>query len=150
MHIAIGTDHRGFNLKNDIKQNITHDNVGNEIQWIDVGCFSDVSCDYPVEARQVVKAIQSGQAQLGILLCGTGAGMAIAANRFSGIYATLVWDVTTARLAREHDVANILVLPADFITYDQTRAMINAWLSANFEGGRHKRRIDQIDSFGGL
>jgi ribose 5-phosphate isomerase B len=150
MRIAIGTDHRGFELKNGIKQSIIHDNGGNEIQWIDVGCFSDVSCDYPFEAKYVVDAIKSGDAQLGILLCGTGVGMAIAANRFSAIYAALVWNVTTARLAREHDVANILVLPADFITLDQACSMINAWLSAQFEGGRHKRRIDQIDSFGGL
>ncbi len=150
MRIAIGTDHRGFELKNGIKQKITHDDKGNEIQWGDVGCFSAESCDYPVEAKYVVDAIQSGDAQLGILLCGTGVGMAIAANRFSGIYAALVWDVTTARLAREHDVANVLVLPADFITHDQAYVMINTWLSSQFEGGRHKRRIDQIDSFGGL
>jgi ribose 5-phosphate isomerase B len=149
MRIALGTDHRGFELKNGIKQSMVYDCHGTEIQWVDVGCFSSNSCDYPIEARYVVEEMRSGNAQLGILLCGTGVGMSIAANRFSGIYAALVWDVTTARLAREHDFANVLVLPADFITLDQACAMVTAWLTARFDGGRHKRRIEQIDTFGG-
>ena len=83
-------------------------------------------------------------------MCGTGVGMAIAANRFAGIYAALVWTPELARLSREHDNANILVLPADYLTADQSVKMINAWLAAKFEGGRHQRRIDEINSFGGI
>lgn len=150
MKIAIGADHRGFQLKNGIQQALTKFGEDKKIQWVDVGCFSAECCDYPLDAQQVVQAMRNGEAELGVLLCGTGAGMAITANRFAGIYASLVWTPELARLARQHDNANILVLPADYVIKEQAVAMIQAWLEASFEGGRHQRRIDEIDSCGGL
>lgn len=150
MNIVIGTDHRGFILKNEIQRSLIKMADGQQIRWIDVGCFSAAYCDYPVAAQQVVKMIRSGQADRGVLLCGTGVGMAIAANRFKGIYAALVWTQELARAARQHDNANIIVLPADYLTVEQSISMIAAWLSATFEGGRHQHRIDEIDSCGGI
>ena len=150
MNIAIGTDHRGFMLKNEIQRTLIKTADGKPITWTDVGCFSDVYCDYPIAAKQVVEAIRAGQADRGVLLCGTGVGMAIAANRFKGIYAALVWTQELAHAAREHDNANILVLPADLLTPEQSNEIITAWLAATFEGGRNQHRIDEIDSFGGI
>lgn len=150
MKIAIGADHHGFQLKNEIQRAI-HGSMGEmPITWVDVGCFSDACCDYPMQAQEVVEAMRTGTAHVGVLLCGTGVGMAIAANRFAGIYAALVWTEELARKAREHDNANIIVLPADYITAEQAVAMVKAWLSATFEGGRHQHRIDQIDVLGGI
>ncbi len=150
MNILIGADHRGFDLKNGIMQSLKTTADSQNVNWIDIGCFSRKCCDYPVAAYDLVCALQKKQADLGVLLCGTGVGMAIAANRFSGIYAALVWTPELARLAREHDNANILVLPSDYLTIDQSVNLIQAWLGASFEGGRHLRRIEQIDSFGGI
>lgn len=147
MNIAIGTDHRGFTLKNEIKHLLTIMTNGESITWIDVGCFSIEDYDYPLAAKEVVDSMRSGKADFGLLLCGTGVGMSIAANRFKGIYASLVWTQELALLAREHDNANILVLPADYVTIDQAISMINAWLSATFAGGRHQRRINEIDFY---
>jgi len=148
MNIVIGTDHRGFKQKEYIKRELSV--PGKIISWIDVGCFSSESCDYPPFAKKVAQTIQSGKAEHGILLCGSGVGISIAANRFSGIYAALVWNEDTARLSRQHDKANVLVLPADFISNDMSVAMIKAWLGATFLGNRHQKRIDIIDSFGGV
>ena len=148
MNIAIGADHRGFVLKNGIKNSLTDMSGNKQISWLDVGCFSDVYCDYPIAAKHVVDAIRKGQADLGVLLCGTGVGMSIAANRFARIYAALVWTEELARMSREHDNANIIVLPADYLTLEQSSDMIRAWLTATFQGGRHQHRIDEIDLFG--
>jgi ribose 5-phosphate isomerase B len=150
MKIVIGADHRGFQLKKGIQQQLMEFSGGKKIQWIDAGCFSAECCDYPLVAREVIKAMRNGRAELGILLCGTGAGMAIMANRFAGIYASLVWTPELARLARQHDNANVLVLPADYVTVEQSVVMIQSWLEASFAGGRHQRRIDEIDVCGGL
>lgn len=148
MKIAIGADHRGFQLKKEIQQLLTVTADGKKINWIDVGCFSADYCDYPLAAQEVVKAMHNGEAALGVLLCGTGAGMAIAANRFAGIYAALVWTQELAHLAKQHDNANILVLPADYVTTQLAVTMIQEWLATSFEGGRHQRRIDETDSCG--
>jgi ribose 5-phosphate isomerase B len=126
------------------------DKGGRQIAWLDVGCFSQEYCDYPKQAKDVVVSMRTGLADVGVLLCGTGVGMAIAANRYAGIYAALVWTEELALKAREHDNANILVLPADYITAEQAVAMVNAWVLATFEGGRHQHRIDQIDALGGI
>jgi sugar-phosphate isomerases, RpiB/LacA/LacB family len=150
MNIAIGADHRGVLAKNEIQRSIGEVVGDKQVRWVDVGCFSDAYCDYPIFAQQVVMAIRNGTADLGVLVCGTGAGMAIAANRFAGIYAALVWTNDLARKAREHDNANILVLPADYITAEQATAMVKVWLAASFEGGRHQNRIDEINAFGGI
>jgi ribose 5-phosphate isomerase B len=142
MKIAIGADHRGFVLKQFIMSQFPH------IKWIDVGAFSQERSDYPVFACNVVHELMQDNASLGIMLCGTGIGMAVAANRFKNMYAALAWNETVARQSREHDGANILVLPADFISSDQATSMIDVWINAQFLGGRYQKRIDMIDKLG--
>jgi len=148
MKIVIGTDHRGFKQKEYIKKELSI--PGQTISWLDVGCFSSVYCDYPLPAKLVAQSIQSGKAEHGILLCGSGVGISIAANRFAGIYAALAWNEEVARLSRQHDKANVLVLPADFVSNDVSVVMIKAWLEATFLGDKYQKRIDIIDSFGGV
>lgn len=150
MYIVIGADHRGFHLKQSIMEQLEKTPDHKTISWIDVGCQSDQHCDYPEISLRAVTVIKQGQAALGVLLCGTGVGMTIAANRFSGIYAGLAWNEEIGRLNREHDNVNILVLPADYISSHQACTIINAWLGASFSGLDHKKRIEQIDAFGGL
>lgn len=148
MEIAIGADHRGFEMKAYLKQYVI---AGDDpIAWIDVGADSNEPSDYPIFAAKVVRAILTKEAQYGILLCGTGIGMSIVANRFSTIYAGLAWDEEVARLSREDDNTNVLVLPADFVDNDAAIKICNAWLSAHFKGGRHQKRIDMINALKGI
>lgn len=143
MKIVIATDHRGFALKEWIKQQVA---IANEpVSWIDVGCFTAERCDYPPFAVQACEYLIQKKASCAILLCGTGIGMAIAANRFAGIYAGLVWNEEVARKSKEDDNCNVLVLPADYITQEQMLSCIRAWLTATFKGGRYQERIDMID-----
>lgn len=140
MKIAIGSDHHGLMCKELLKKQCAGVHV-----WIDLGCAASSSaCDYPVYAQAVVQAMASGTADAGVLLCGTGVGMSIAANRCPGIYAGLAWNEEIARLNKEHDNVNVLVLPADYVTPEQAVSMVNAWLAAQFLGGRHQERIDEI------
>lgn len=148
LKIAIGADHRGYEYKTIIQKRVFLE--AKRIQWIDVGCFSSERTDYPPFVFDVVKALHSNNAEYGILLCGTGVGMAIAANRFEKIYAAVVWNVLTAKRAKEEDKANILSLPADFITADQAVEMVTAWICAQFLGDRYQLRIDMIDHVGGV
>ena len=141
MKIAIGSDHRGFEHKQHIIKHMA------DVAWTDVGCFSAERCDYPVFAQLVAKALLEKEADLGILLCGSGIGMAIAANRFTGIYAGLCFSKTIARMAREHDNVNILVLPSDFVSPDESLEIIKSWLHASFKGGRYQERLDLVDNF---
>lgn len=143
MNIAIGADHRGFQYKAYIKQYV----VGGDdpIVWIDVGTNTEDRSDYPIFARAAVKAMQNNEASLGILLCGSGIGMAILANRFSGMFAGVVWNEDIARMSREDDNTNILVIPADFVSTELAVRMVNAWLTARFKGGRYQERIDMIN-----
>jgi ribose 5-phosphate isomerase B len=143
MKIAIGSDHRGFAHKAALLAQ--HSLAGTHVSWHDMGCFTAEDADYPEFAQYVVHAVASGQAELGILLCGTGGGMAIAANRFSHIYATVAWNEEVARLGREHDNTNILVLPADYVTSEQALKIVGAWLGARFAGERHAHRLAMID-----
>jgi len=144
MKIAIGTDHRGFSYKEFIKKNLKK--INNQIiEWSDVGCYSSDTCDYPIFAKLVAQAVQSGEADLGILLCGSGVGVSIAANRFKGIYAGLAWNEETARLGKEHDNVNVLVFPADVVSEEMLIPMITAWLQASFLGGRYQKRLEMID-----
>lgn len=141
--IAIGTDHRGYVLKEFIK---TLSVLGNKnITWLDVGCFSSERCDYPPFAKAVVHKILNKEAQYGILLCGSGIGVAIVANRFKYIYAGLVWNETIARQAREDDNCNVIALPADYITPEQIHSLLEAWLTAEFKEGRYAHRLAMID-----
>jgi ribose 5-phosphate isomerase B len=137
--ISIGADHRGFALKNAIVTALP------AIAWTDIGAQSADSSDYPVFAKRVVAAVSSGQATLGVLICGSGVGMAIAANRTPGIFAGLCWRPEVASIAREHDGINVLVLPADFITVEQACAIVQAWLAAKPLGGRYQERLASID-----
>jgi ribose 5-phosphate isomerase B len=143
VNIAIGADHRGFEYKTYIKQQVGKDT---SITWIDVGAHDDARSDYPIFARAVVQAMQDKKADSGILLCGSGVGMAILANRFAHMFAGVAWNEEIARMSKEDDNTNILVLPADFITIEQSVRIVNAWLRAQFKGGRYQKRIDMINA----
>ena len=144
MNLIIGADHRGFHLKQIIQETLTK-HEAEPIEWLDAGCFSAERCDYPPIAEKVAKAVAAKEADAGVLLCGSGVGVSIAANRFPGIYAALVWNELTARLSKEHDNANILVLPSDFISQHEAISMIHAWLGATFLEGRYHKRLVMID-----
>jgi ribose 5-phosphate isomerase B len=146
MIIALGADHRGYTLKEYIKQQSLFGTT--DVTWLDVGAFDAERSDYPVFAEQVCRSILEGEADCGILLCGTGVGMAIAANRFKGIFAAVAWNETIARASKEDDNANVLVLPADDLSEEQTQRIVAAWLGAHFKEGRYRERITQIDQLG--
>jgi ribose 5-phosphate isomerase B len=144
LKIVIGSDHRGFHHKLLIAEQMKKFN-GAQIEWLDAGCFTAERCDYPEFAAKAVAEIKKNDVEYGVLICGSGVGMSIAANRYPGIYAALAWDELTARLAKEHDGANILVLPADFISSHTAVAMIEAWLNAKFLGGRYQKRLEILE-----
>jgi len=144
MKIVIGSDHRGFKHKQFIMQNMP------SYDWLDIGAFDDQRSDFPVFVEKACGAILSKQAEGGVLLCGSGVGMSIMANRFSHIYAALVWNDQVAQKAKEHNNANVLVLPADFVTEQQSVSMIQTWLAASPLNGRYKQRIKMIDNIGGV
>jgi ribose 5-phosphate isomerase B len=139
MKIAIGTDHRGFAHKEYIKKQCR------QYEWADVGAYDDQRSDYPIYARQVVDLLLSGEVDYGVLLCSTGIGMAIAANRYTSIYAAVVWNEDIARQATMEDNMNVLVLPSDCVCLEQSVAIIKVWLSTSFKGGRYAERLAMID-----
>ncbi len=143
MNIAIGADHRGFTCKTSIKQYVV--GADDPIAWIDVGAFDEERSDYPVFAEAVSRSMLQGEAQKGVLLCGSGIGMAIVANRFPGIYSGVAWNEDVGRLSKEHDNVNLLVIPTDFVSHELAAAIINAWLTAEFKGGRYQERLDMIN-----
>jgi len=146
MKIAIGADHRGYLHKESIQAALG--TMGIEV--IDVGAYSDERSDYPDFAVAAVNTILKGEAARGILICGTGIGMSIAANRFYGIYAGLAWNNTVAQKAKEEDNINILVLPADFISQQESVEMVSTWLTAPFKGGHYQDRINKVEEIGGI
>jgi len=137
--IAVAADHRGFSLKTFLRTQTTFGDY--TVTWQDLGTDTQERTDYPLYAKKIVPAIQDGAVPLGILICGTGIGMAIAANRFPGIYAGATTDPEIARRAREEDNMNVLVIPADYCTQEQAVAVITAWLNASFKGGRYAERL---------
>lgn len=137
MKIVLAADHGGFELKESIKKNLLQ--AGCEV--VDVGCSSSESVDYPDFAEKAVTSIVSGECQRGILVCGTGIGMSIAANRNKKIRAANCFDVQTAKLSREHNDANVLCLGARVLKQDDALRMVATWLETEFSGGRHQRRI---------
>ena len=139
MKICIGSDHRGFELKQVIIEELP------EIEWIDVGTHNDKRTDYPLFAEKVCKNILSGKSEFGVLICGSGIGMSIAANRHKKIYAGLCWSESVAKAAKEDDNINILVLPASFVGPEQAVLMIKDWLSSKFKGGHYQQRLELID-----
>lgn len=143
--IAIGSDHRGYEIKRALT---SLKEIGDHaIVWVDVGSETSERSDYPLYAQKVAKLVQKGEVNSGVLLCGTGVGMAIAANRFKKIFAALVWNEDVARRSKREDGSNILVLPADYLDNSQAVILILAWLDSEFLGGRYKERLKQIDSF---
>jgi len=140
--IPIGSDHAGFELKERLKAELGR--LGYQVE--DVGTGSAASVDYPDFAHQVADRVEHGEARRGVLLCGTGLGMSYAANRHHGVRAAVAWTPEIARLAREHNDANVLVLPARFLSEEQGLEILRTWLATPFEGGRHQGRIDKIET----
>lgn len=138
--IAIGSDHGGRHLKEVVKSALQ----ARSLDVVDFGTDSDDSVDYPDYGLKVAEAVASGQAEKGILLCGTGIGMSIAANKVCGIRAALVWDDFTAQMAKEHNNANILVLGGRVLKEEDAVRMVGIWLDTAFAGGRHQGRLDKI------
>lgn len=140
MKIALGADHRGYDAKARIIALLSE--LGQEA--MDFGTDSTKSADYPDPAYAAANAVQSGKCDMGILFCGTGIGMSITANKLHGIRAALCHDELTAEMARRHNNANMLCLPADLIGDALMRRIVEVWLHTEFEGGRHERRIEKI------
>jgi ribose 5-phosphate isomerase B len=138
--IAIGCDHAGFDYKEEIVKNLH----GEGINVKDFGTSSKDSVDYPDFAHPVANAVEKGEASLGILLCGSGNGVGITANKHQGIRAALCWSVNVAKLARLHNDANIICLPARFVSLDLAMDMIWKFIETEFEGGRHNNRVKKI------
>ncbi len=143
--LAIGADHRGFAFKEFLVQQ--HTIAERVVQWIDVGTDQAIQTDYPHYAVKVTKKILAGEADGGILLCGTGIGMSMAANRFKRIYAALVWNATLAKRAREEDAANVLVMPADYLDQQEMLAIVGVWLTTDFLGEHYQNRLRELDMF---
>ncbi len=140
MRVALGADHAGFKLKDEIKGFLA--SQGLEVE--DLGTHSEEPVDYPDVAERVATLVAGGGADLGILVCGTGIGQAIAANKVPGVRAAVANDVFTARLAREHNNANVLTLGARVVGVGLAMEIVRAFLEASFEGGRHARRVEKI------
>ena len=140
MHIALGCDHRGLELKQAINSLLKE--KGHETK--DFGCYNDSSVDYPDIARDVAKAVTSGQFAQGILICGTGIGMSMAANKVKGIRAALCGDAISGSKARQHNDANILCLGADIIGEELALDIVSAYLTTDFENGRHSQRLEKM------
>ncbi len=140
--ILIGSDHAGFALKTLLKEDIERDGF----RVVDVGCITEISCNYPDYARLLCERILKGEASRGILICGTGLGMSMAANRFGGIRAALCTSEYQARMSRAHNDANVLVIGGRITGTEIALSMVKIWLVTSFEGGRHKRRIDRIEN----
>ena len=138
--IAIGSDHGGFILKEDIKQYL--ESLGLAVQ--DMGTYDEESCDYPVFAKKVVKEILSNKAQNGILVCGTGQGMAMYANKFQGIRAVVCSDTFSAHASKEHNNSNILCLGQRIVGKGLALDIVKTWLNSSYEAGRHQRRLDMF------
>ncbi len=138
--IALAADHAGFEEKEKLKSTLTELGVDFE----DMGTTSADSVDYPDYALKAARAVAKGDFDQGLLVCGSGTGMAIAANKVHGVRAAVAWSPDIARLAREHNNANVLSLPARFLDDHQAKEILKAWFDADFEGGRHERRVEKI------
>ncbi len=142
--IPIASDHAGFELKQKLSKALTV--LGYDVE--DLGTNSAASTDYPDFAHPLAEKVESGEVQRGVLMCGTGLGMSYAANRHHGVRAAVAWTPEIATLARQHNDANVLVLPARFVSDDDALAILKAWLDTPFEGGRHQKRVDKIEDTG--
>ena len=140
MKLVIGGDHAGYELKQELISYLQ--DRGHEVD--DKGPFSTASVDYPDFAHLVAKDIEAGKAELGILICGSANGVAMTANKHPHIRAAIAWTTEIAKLARTHNDANILCLPARFISVADAKAMVDVFLETKFEGGRHQNRVNKI------
>jgi ribose 5-phosphate isomerase B len=140
MRIAVGSDHRGVNLRWKIVQLLTR--LGQEV--VDVGSYDDQSVDYPDIAAVVARKVSNGEVDRGILVCGTGLGMSIAANKFPGVRAAPCHDDLTAEMSRRHNNLNVLCLSGDILGERLVDRLVEIWLKTEFEGGRHTRRVQKI------
>jgi ribose 5-phosphate isomerase B len=140
MTIAIGSDHAGFSLKEEVKSRLTEKGY----TVTDFGTHSVDSVDYPDFAHPVAEAVEKNKAEKGILICGSGNGVCITANKHAGVRAALCWNEELAALARQHNDANVLCIPSRFITSETAFAMVNTFISTSFEGGRHQKRVEKI------
>ena len=141
MRIAIGSDHAGFTYKEKIREFLAEQ--GHQVH--DLGTYSDESVDYPQWIRPVAEAVANGDYQRGIVLGGSGNGEAIVANKVRGIRCTLCWNVESAKFARQHNDANVLSIGQRLVSEQTALEVVDAWLNTEFEGGRHERRIKQIE-----
>lgn len=140
--IALGSDHGGYKLKEEIKKYL--DEIG--IKYKDYGTYNEERCEYPEFAEKVAKAVQKKECEKGILICGTGFGVSIVANKFKGIRCASCWNEEVAKLLKEHNNANIIALPGRFITVSQAIAILRTWIAAEFLGGRHEDRLQMIEN----
>ena len=141
MKIAIGSDHAGFTYKEKIKKLLS--DLGHDVT--DFGTYSDEPVDYPLFIRPVAAAVAGGETERGVVLGGSGNGEAMAANRVKGVRCALCWNVASARLARQHNDANIISLGQRMISEEDALEIVRVWLETDFEGGRHARRIQMLD-----
>ncbi len=139
--IAIGSDHGGYRLKEEVKKYLDE----MQIKYKDFGCMNEESVDYPNIAKEVAKAVQNKKCEQGILICRSGIGMSIVANKFRGIRCALCHNEYTAKYARLHNNANILAMGADDLTTNQAVCILRMWFASSFEGGRHEERIKLIE-----
>lgn len=139
--IVIGSDHAGFELKESIKAFL----LDQKISFSDIGTYSTQSCDYPDIAHELALIVVRNEAERGILICGSGEGVCITANKHESIRAALVWNVEIAKLSRQHNDANVLCLPARFLSESDANTIVQTFIQTAFEGGRHQKRIDKIN-----
>ena len=140
MKIGIGNDHTAVDMKNAISEYMKE--LGHEV--VNYGVDTTESCHYPEIGEKVGRAVAQGEVDCAVLICGTGVGISLAANKVNGVRAAVCSDTTTAHLVKEHNNANVLVMPARFVSYRMAVMMVSAWLKTEFAGGRHQRRIDKI------
>jgi len=140
--IPIGADHAGYAMKELLKRELVQ--LGYEA--LDLGAQSEEASDYPEFAHSVAQRVSTGESKRGVLLCGSGIGMDIVANRYPGVRAALAWQPAIAELSRKHNDSNVLVLPSRFMSEGEAVAALRAWLQTDFEGGRHQRRVEQIET----
>lgn len=139
--IAIGSDHGGYKLKEEIKKFLEE----NKIEYKDCGTTSEERTDYPIYAEKVAKLIQNKECDAGILLCRSGYGMTVAANKFKGIRAANIFSKESAALAKADDDINVITLGGDYLDLEEAKLIIKNWLNAEFKGGRYKERLDMIE-----
>lgn len=142
MTLAIGSDHGGFELKSQLIAFLTEKGV----DIMDLGCENTDSVDYPVYGKKVGKAVVAGEADRGIVICGTGIGISLAANKVPGVRAALCTNEYMAEMSRKHNNANVLALGARVIGVELAKNIVERFLNTDFEGGRHQRRVDQIEA----